>query len=70
MPNFLSNNNISNNNNTPKVKSSNNTEAPKAIRLKGWLMKQKHGKAKTWLKRYFVLHNDELRYYKTKVIVK
>ncbi|KAI8882146.1 PH-domain-containing protein, partial [Backusella circina FSU 941] len=33
---------------------------------KGWLMKQKHGKTRTWLKRYFVLHNDELRYYKTK----
>jgi len=30
-------------------------------------MKQKHGKFKLFQKRYFVLFDDELRYYKTQV---
>lgn len=52
----------------PSVKSSNHTLPNSAIRLKGWLNKQKHGKCRAWVRRYFVLYGDELRYYKNKVI--
>jgi hypothetical protein len=41
--------------------------ASSVVHLKGWLMKQKHGKFKLFQKRYFVLFDDELRYYKTQV---
>jgi hypothetical protein len=52
---------------TPSVKAANDSSPPSTIRLKGYLMKQKHGKCKAWLKRYFVLYGEELRYYKNKV---
>ncbi|ORZ20598.1 hypothetical protein BCR42DRAFT_434982 [Absidia repens] len=32
--------------------------------LQGWLLKQKHGLYRSWLKRYFVLHGRELSYYR------
>ncbi|KAI8089264.1 uncharacterized protein BX664DRAFT_314480 [Halteromyces radiatus] len=32
--------------------------------FQGWLMKQKHGFCRTWLKRYFVLQGRELSYYR------
>lgn len=51
----------------PSVKNSNKTTPPSTIRLKGWLNKQKHGKCRAWLRRYFVLYGEELRYYKNKV---
>ncbi|KAI7893533.1 uncharacterized protein EV154DRAFT_501490 [Mucor mucedo] len=50
----------------PSVKTANKSAPPSTIRLKGWLNKQKHGKCKAWLKRYFVLYGEELRYYKNK----
>ncbi|KAG2231594.1 hypothetical protein BDF21DRAFT_490624 [Thamnidium elegans] len=50
----------------PSVKNANKTVPPSTIRLEGWLNKQKHGKCKAWLKRYFVLYGEELRYYKNK----
>jgi hypothetical protein len=52
---------------TPSVKGSNKTTPPTTILLQGYLMKQKHGKCRAWLKRYFVLYGGELRYFKTKV---
>lgn len=52
----------------PSVKTANKSVPPPTIRLKGWLNKQKHGKCKAWLRRYFVLYGEELRYYKNKVI--
>lgn len=51
----------------PSVKTANKTAPPSTIRLGGWLNKQKHGKCRAWLRRYFVLYGEELRYYKTKV---
>lgn len=53
----------------PSVKTANNSLPPSTIRLKGYLMKQKHGKCRAWLKRYFVLYGEELRYYKNKVFI-
>ncbi|GAA5814413.1 hypothetical protein MFLAVUS_007909 [Mucor flavus] len=50
----------------PSVKTANKTAPPSIIRLEGWLNKQKHGKCRAWLRRYFVLYGEELRYYKTK----
>lgn len=51
----------------PSVKIANKSSPPATVRLKGWLNKQKHGKCKAWLRRYFVLYDKELRYYKNKV---
>ncbi|KAI9482853.1 MAG: hypothetical protein EXX96DRAFT_555837 [Benjaminiella poitrasii] len=50
----------------PSVKVAINTTAPSNILLEGYLMKQKHGKCKAWLKRYFILYEHEIRYYKSK----
>ncbi|KAI8079052.1 uncharacterized protein B0P05DRAFT_571719 [Gilbertella persicaria] len=50
----------------PSVKTANKTSPPPNIQLEGYLMKQKHGKSKSWLKRYFVLYGQELRYYKSR----
>ncbi|KAI8967718.1 hypothetical protein BDF20DRAFT_898849 [Mycotypha africana] len=50
----------------PSVKAANKTIAFSTVVLEGYLFKQKHGKCKAWIKRYFRLYNDELRYYKTK----
>ncbi|KAI7881959.1 PH domain-like protein [Lichtheimia hyalospora FSU 10163] len=33
----------------------------------GWLLKQSHGIRKSWVRRYFVLDGNELRYYKTEM---
>ncbi|KAI8889258.1 hypothetical protein K501DRAFT_239101 [Backusella circina FSU 941] len=52
-----------NNTSTPSVKTSNKTIPPATILLQGYLMKQKHGKCRAWLKRYFVLYGGELRKY-------
>jgi hypothetical protein len=51
----------------PSVKTAIKSEAPSTIYFEGYLYKQKHGKCRAWLKRYFVLYGEELRYYKTKV---
>ncbi|KAL9556243.1 hypothetical protein MBANPS3_001968 [Mucor bainieri] len=50
----------------PSVKTANKSSPPSTVRLEGYLMKQKHGKCRAWLKRYFVLYGEELRYYKNK----
>ncbi|KAK4513229.1 uncharacterized protein ATC70_013024 [Mucor velutinosus] len=50
----------------PSVKTANKSAPPSTVRLEGYLMKQKHGKCRAWLKRYFVLYGEELRYYKNK----
>ncbi|CAO3646641.1 unnamed protein product [Mucor fragilis] len=50
----------------PSVKTANKSLPPSTVRLEGYLMKQKHGKCRAWLKRYFVLYGEELRYYKSK----
>ncbi|GAN09378.1 hypothetical protein MAM1_0263c08904 [Mucor ambiguus] len=50
----------------PSVKTANKSLPPSTVRLEGYLMKQKHGKCRAWLKRYFVLYGEELRYYKNK----
>ncbi|KAI9243964.1 hypothetical protein BY458DRAFT_530035 [Sporodiniella umbellata] len=49
----------------PNVKHNLNREASSLLHFKGWLMKQKHGKFKGFQKRYFVLYDEELRYYKS-----
>ncbi|CDH52667.1 predicted protein [Lichtheimia corymbifera JMRC:FSU:9682] len=36
-----------------------------APQAQGWLMKQRHGIRKSWVRRYFVLEGNELRYYKS-----
>lgn len=53
--------------NIPSVKTAINSMPPSNIRLQGYLMKQKHGRCRAWLRRYFVLYDEEIRYYKTKV---
>jgi hypothetical protein len=53
--------------NIPSVKTANKSTPPSNVRLEGYLMKQKHGRCKSWLKRYFIFYGDELRYYKDKV---
>lgn len=63
MSNFLSSTTSA----IPSVKTANKTPPPTTIRLKGYLNKQKHGRCRAWLKRYFVLYGEELRYYKNKV---
>ncbi|KAI9264241.1 hypothetical protein BDA99DRAFT_536959 [Phascolomyces articulosus] len=35
--------------------------------VQGWLLKQRHGICKSWLRRFFVLEGNELRYYKSEV---
>ncbi|KAI9498382.1 hypothetical protein BDB00DRAFT_800089 [Zychaea mexicana] len=35
--------------------------------VQGWLMKQRHGICKSWLRRFFVLDGNELRYYKNEM---
>lgn len=53
----------------PSVKLANKSTPPTTIRIEGWLNKQKHGKCRAWVKRYFVLYGEELRYYKSKVLL-
>ncbi|KAI8147668.1 hypothetical protein BJV82DRAFT_654323 [Fennellomyces sp. T-0311] len=35
--------------------------------VQGWLLKQRHGICKSWLRRFFVLEGNELRYYKSEM---
>ncbi|KAI8348861.1 hypothetical protein BD560DRAFT_450291 [Blakeslea trispora] len=60
MPSFGSKSSI------PSVKSANKSNPSSASRLEGYLLKQTHGKSKVWVKRYFILYDHELRYYKSK----
>ncbi|KAG1138145.1 hypothetical protein G6F37_009125 [Rhizopus arrhizus] len=46
------------------VKSNLQRSPTSAAYMKGWLMKQTHGICKSFQKRYFILYNEELRYYK------
>ncbi|KAI7903847.1 uncharacterized protein BX663DRAFT_505446 [Cokeromyces recurvatus] len=55
-----------NNKSIPSVKVAVKTFPPSTILFEGYLMKQKHGKCKAWLKRYFILYEKEIRYYKSK----
>jgi hypothetical protein len=49
------------------VKSNLQRSPTSAAYMKGWLMKQTHGICKSFQKRYFILYNEELRYYKNQV---
>lgn len=51
----------------PSVKRTTHTQSPPTIYFEGYLNKQKHGRCKAFIKRYFVLYGEELRYYKSKV---
>ncbi|KAF1800323.1 hypothetical protein V8B55DRAFT_1546327 [Mucor lusitanicus] len=66
MPSFSKSSSTTSNTIIPSVKTANKSAPPSTVRLEGYLMKQKHGKCRAWLKRYFVLYGEELRYYKNK----
>ncbi|KAI8983631.1 hypothetical protein BDB01DRAFT_791525 [Pilobolus umbonatus] len=51
---------------TPSVKCFKNAMPSTHVLCEGYLMKQNHGRYKSWAKRYFVLYNGDLRYYKNK----
>ncbi|KAI8377073.1 hypothetical protein EDC96DRAFT_494391 [Choanephora cucurbitarum] len=51
---------------TPSVKLAIKSNPSSVIRLEGYLLKQTHGKSKVWVKRYFILYDHELRYFKSK----